>query len=72
MYPKTLITPKQAAKELCNINAEFVAIILKDFIDRYAQEPLIGDTSDETLRKVYRRDGKLEAMRDLQDLFFSK
>lgn len=70
MHPNIPIDAKRAAKELCNVNADFVQIILKHFTERYAVETLIGDTSDETLKKVYRRDGKLEVMRDLQDLFF--
>ena len=52
------------------MNADFVQIILSHLMERYAQEPLIGATTDETLRRVYRRDGKLEAMQDLKSLFF--
>lgn len=70
MLSQAPIDAKRAAKELCNINPGFIQIILRHLADRYAVETLIGDTSDETLRRVYRRDGKLEVIRDLEDLFF--
>lgn len=72
MYPNTPIDARGAAKELCNVNAEFVQVILKHLAERYAVEPLIGETSDETLKRVYRRDGKLEVVDYLNELFFPR
>ena len=44
--------------------------LLSFYEQRYLAEPVIGDNSDETLRRVYRRDGKLEVIRDIKDAFF--
>lgn len=32
-------------------------------------EPLVGETSDNTLKKVYGREGYLQALRDVLDFF---
>jgi len=72
MNPNLPVSARDAARELTNVNSRFVSAILEHLYERYAQEPLIGETSDETLRRVYRRDGKLEVVNYLKDLFYPK
>ena len=72
MYSNRVFSPKQAAKELTNLNTEFVSIIIQHLAEQYAAEPLIGETTDETLVRTYRNDGKKMVVNDLKDLFFPK
>jgi len=64
------VNAKEAARAIVQLKPEFVVTILKELQEVYSLEPLIGQTTDDTLKKVYRRDGKLEVIEDLKKLFF--
>lgn len=57
-------------KSLANNYPQVFEALLAFYEQRYLAEAVIGDNSDETIRRAYRRDGKLEVIRDFRDAFF--
>lgn len=47
----------------------FIEDMIKFLEDEKNQEPLVGDSNDSTLRKVYGREGYMQALRDVLDFF---
>ena len=70
MYTKLPSTPAQAAKEIAKLHPEMLDMIISHLLDRFGDIPLIGETTDETLQKVYTRHGALQVIKELKALFF--
>lgn len=59
-------TPEEAKRELFRTHWPILEDLLKSLKKSKTDEPLLGSSSDETLRKVYMREGYLLALEDFR------
>lgn len=62
-------TPKDELHEIARRYPQAINYLLTSLFERYAREPLVGDTSDETLRRTYGFEYRKRTLEDIKKEF---